>query len=161
MSRILAFKSFLPKGWVRSRTPRTQAEHSQPAAPFPSSFSSKRKPGRSVTAGAKRGWKGKVGYEKQLCVSHSLLLPIFSSMGGQWKNRVKKGISALLQPWCEVVAMSKPAQGTTWECFAQHSPFHCLSRGRRYLHRCVSWQPCHTAWGCWNRVGWDREATAW
>lgn len=53
------------------------AEHSQPAAPFPSSISSERKPGGSVTAGAKRGWRGKVGYEQQLCVSHSVSLPCF------------------------------------------------------------------------------------
>lgn len=53
------------------------AEHSQPAAPFPSSISSEKKPGGSVTAGAKRGWRGKVGYEQQLCVSHSVSLPRF------------------------------------------------------------------------------------
>lgn len=73
----MAFKTFIPKSWVRSSILRTLAEHSQPAAPFPSSFSSERKPGRCVTAGAKRDWKGKVGYEQQLYVSHSVSLPCF------------------------------------------------------------------------------------
>lgn len=73
----MAFKSFIPKGWVRSRILRTLAERSQLAAPFPSSFSSKRKPGRSVTAGAMRDWKGKVCYERQLCISHCLIVHVF------------------------------------------------------------------------------------